>query len=101
MIIGFCCKDVIHIKGSDCFNRRLFAVEAVANNNQGELGMGFPYPCKKSFSCVDLAVLLFFPDSILYLFRGTRDVLSHVGIHDGCLDDLVEIPDGAFLRLFV
>ena len=61
--------------------------------------MGFPYPCKESFARVDLAVLLFFPVGILHLFRGKRNDLPHVGVHDRGLDDLVGVSDLSLLSL--
>ena len=80
------------MKISDRLDSRLFAVEAVADDNEGELWMRCPYFCKKPFPCVDLAVLFLLPVCIFYFFRGKGNNLSFIGMDDGGLNDLMEIP---------
>jgi len=68
----------------------LFAVEAIAGDDEGQFGMDLPYLRNQSFTRIDLAVLLFRTIGIPYLFRGKGDDVSFIGMHYGRLDDLVK-----------
>src|SRR5208337_1217598 len=100
MVVRLCDEDVIHVKGDCFFDGRLLAVQAVGDNDKRKFRMGLPYPREESFTRVDLAVLLLLAVGIPYLFRGKRDDLPHMGVHEGRLNDLMGIPDAPFLALF-
>jgi hypothetical protein len=100
VVIRFCDEDVVHTKGGKRVDGRLRAVEGIGNDDEGEHRMGFPDPCKQSFPCIDLAVLLLLPVRILHLFRGERYDLPHVGLHKSRLDDLVGVSDLSPLVFF-
>ena len=52
---------------------------------------------KEPFACIGLAVLLFLPVDVLYLFRGQGNDLPHVRVHDRALDDLMGVANFPFL----
>jgi hypothetical protein len=96
---GLCHEDIGHavcLKGVD---KGLLGIKVIAGDDDRKLGMRFSDFLNNSFASVRLAVLLGVPIGVLDGLREKRNNLTHIGMNNGGLKDLVMVARRPFGRL--